>query len=97
MILFTNFTFTSCQEKGTIPSIKLIEALVLYTGEPEVDGCGYMLKIGDEQYKPLNLSPQHQTDSLELLIEYEVDPTGFHCGDLPHPKTTVRLIEAYKK
>lgn len=42
----------------------------MYTGEPEVDGCGYMLKIVEEMYKPLNLSADFQMDSLKVSVTY---------------------------
>ena len=93
VILFSGLLCANCQEKEPITELSFTSALVLYTGEPEVDGCGYMLKIGDEQYKPLNLAPKYQKDSLHLTLSYEIDSSGFSCGDLPYPKTTIRLIE----
>lgn len=85
-----------CKDDSGGPAT-LTKALVVYTGEPEVDGCGYMLRIDGEEYKPLNLPAHYQQDSLELAVAYEQDPSGFLCGDLTHPVPTIHLTEMHTR
>lgn len=87
----------SCNKEKVKNAGEYTEGLVMYTGATEVDGCGYMLKIGDIVYKPLNLPTDYEKDSLGVWIKYNVTADGFQCGDVSTLKTTINLVEIKKK
>jgi hypothetical protein len=90
--------FSCSSDEGTLETNKdFVNAEVIYTGEPEVDGCGYMLKIEDDRYKPVNLPSQYQQHKLQVMIIYQEDPAGYLCGDLPYPIATIEILDIIKK
>jgi hypothetical protein len=54
--------------------------MVVYMGEPEVDGCGWLMQIDGEYFYPVNLADEFKVDSLELQIKYYYDPVEYRCG-----------------
>jgi len=72
------------------------EGLILFTGEIAVDGCGYMLKLEDHLYKPINLPASFEIDSLKVIVNYELTQDGYQCGLSPTPKTTIKINEIKK-
>lgn len=99
-LLFTSLlTFASCSSDEDTVAINndFVSAEVIYTGEPEVDGCGYMLKIEDERYKPINLPSKYRQNRLKVMLTFKEDPTGYFCGDLPYPQTTIEILEIVKE
>lgn len=99
LLLTVSTIFFSCSsDEDTIEiSNDFISGEVIYTGEPEVDGCGYMLIIDEERYKPINLPPSYHQHKLKVMLTYKEDPTGYLCGDLPYPQTTIEILEIIKK
>lgn len=86
LIIFT----LNCEEGNEViyePNAKLI-----WTGEKDVDGCGFFVEIDSIQYKPENeaiLPPQYRTaEPLDVTVQYidllyEIE---YFCGDLPDAK-----------
>lgn len=61
--------FKGCKEKTLFPNEK--EGMVIWTGSSQVDaGCDYMIVINSTRYKPLNLSPEFEQDSLLVKVKY---------------------------
>lgn len=56
------------------------KAIVLFAGDPAVDGCGWLLDIENKLYAPVNLNPKFQVDSLGVTVKYEVQPGTWNCG-----------------
>jgi hypothetical protein len=56
------------------------DAWVINMGAPEVDGCGWMIQIGDEYYYPVNLEDKYKIEVLPVKIKYYYDPVEFRCG-----------------
>ena len=56
------------------------EAWVIFMGAPEVDGCGWMIQIGDEYFYPVNLEDEYRVEVLPVKIRYTYDPVEFRCG-----------------
>ncbi|MFD2520583.1 hypothetical protein [Emticicia soli] len=56
------------------------KAIVVFEGDPAVDGCGWLLSVKDKFYYPVNLSSQYQVDSLEVTVKYEIQSTKWTCG-----------------
>jgi hypothetical protein len=86
--LFLMISILSCEEGNEViyePNAKLI-----WTGEYDVDGCGFFVEIDSVQYKPENesiLPPQYRTsEPIDVTVQYidlqyEIE---FFCGDLPN-------------
>ena len=84
-----------CEEGNEIiyePNAKLV-----WTGEYDVDGCGFFVEIDSIQYKPENeaiLPPQYRTDEpLDVTVQY-IDllyDIEYTCGDSPE-KQRARAI-----
>ncbi len=55
-------------------------ATVVYMGAPEVDGCGWLIEMGDEYYYPVNLEDEFRIQGLSVSIKYAYDPIEFRCG-----------------
>jgi hypothetical protein len=53
---------------------------VVFTGAPELDGCGWTIQIGEVAYHPVNLSLSYQINDLPVLIKFRTEADGFHCG-----------------
>ena len=69
--------YACAEEEG--PLIEA-EAMVVDTGSPAVDGCGWLIKIGEEYYKPENLAEKYQVDDLEVSISYFLSGGVYSCG-----------------
>ena len=54
--------------------------IILDAGDPAVDGCGWLIGISDQIYKPIELDEQFQTDSLEVNLEYKILGSEWNCG-----------------
>jgi hypothetical protein len=59
-------------------------AVIINSGPVAADGCGWLIHINgtNEEYSPVNLSPDYQKDSLKVNIAYHVLTTKFFCGQL---------------
>ena len=55
-------------------------ARVVNMGAPEADGCGWMIRIGDEYFYPVNLEDEYRVENLPVIILYTYDPVEFRCG-----------------
>jgi hypothetical protein len=99
LLLSTLIILFSCSsDEGAIETDNdFVTAEVIYTGEPEVDGCGYMLIIDEERYKPFNLPTKFKQHKLKVMLTYKIDPKGFLCGDLPYAQTTIEILDIIKK
>jgi len=82
MVLFSGLIMlTSCRvEPNENCQYGFKKGVVLYSGAPEVDGCGWLIEIDSETYHPVNLSLADQVAGLPVLIKFTDDPTGFRCG-----------------
>jgi len=68
-------------------------ALVQNTGAVAADGCGWLLSISGQYYKPDSLSTSFQKDSLKVLVDYITMGTSFQCGLNPDNKIPVIHIK----
>lgn len=85
--IFFFIALISC-EKGNEVNYER-DAILTWTGEYDVDGCGFFVEIDSIQYKPENegIIPKafKTTDTLKVTIQYidvlyEIE---YYCGDLP--------------
>ncbi len=86
-ILLAAFIILSCDKND------FVDATVYDFGEPAVDGCGWVIEVGSEFYKPTNLEPQYQIDQLEIKIDFEKLSSRANCGLLPNAYQEIEIIK----
>ena len=75
----------ACQEDNAEIQSKT-EALLVWTGEPAADGCGYFIEMNDREYKPENetIIPEifKNESSTVVIITYSRlnERTKYNCG-----------------
>lgn len=83
--------FSSACEEGNDVIFEQ-DAKLIWTGEYDVDGCGFFIEIDTIQYKPENegiIPPEYKkSEPLEVTVQYidllyEIE---YSCGDLPDPQ-----------
>ena len=81
--LFLMLTFgiiaVSCDNKSD-QGLQTTNGLVLNYGNPEVDGCGWVIKFDTVVYSPVNLNTDFKQDSLKVKVDYQILNTYFSCG-----------------
>ncbi|MCK9207292.1 MAG: hypothetical protein M0P66_09300 [Salinivirgaceae bacterium] len=80
------------------------EGLLTWTGEYEVDGCGFFITINEHKYKPENesmIDKSYKSGTISVIVEYQLLDKQIQsaCGDLPTPTLTdaIELISIKKK
>lgn len=71
LILFATIILLVGCKKNDIETFKS-DAIVIFEGDPAIDGCGYFLLISNEKYKPVTLEQQFCEDSLYVEIKYQI-------------------------
>ena len=56
------------------------DATVINAGAVAADGCGWVIRIGDTNYSPTNLTDEFKETELKVSIRYQTLPTKFECG-----------------
>ncbi len=72
-----------------------IDAMVLFYGDPALDGCGWVLEVASEIYMPKNLPSEFQKDSLPVNIKFQEQGRA-NCG-LLQDKYPAMYIEKIRK
>ena len=82
------FIFTIACDEGNDVIVEP-NAQLVWTGNYDVDGCGFFVKIDSIQYKPENegiIPPEYRTiEPLSITVQY-IDllyDIEYSCGDLP--------------
>jgi len=53
---------------------------VIFTGAPEVDGCGWLIQIDSANYHPVNLDDAFRINGLGVRIKYDEVTDVYRCG-----------------
>ncbi|MBS7565198.1 hypothetical protein KHS38_12365 [Mucilaginibacter sp. Bleaf8] len=69
----------NCEEKHKYDNAETT-ATIIDTGSPALDGCGWLIKIGDTTYAPDNLPENFQLDNIQVKITYKESDATFRCG-----------------
>ncbi|MCC8410161.1 hypothetical protein LJ707_14570 [Mucilaginibacter sp. UR6-1] len=59
---------------------KQAEGMMINTGSPAADGCGWLIAIDKVMYSPDNLPASFMQDSLKVKVDYTNLKTRFGCG-----------------
>ena len=80
-LLITIISLGSRKEKDTASAFRVnAKGLVLFAGDPSVDGCGWLVQIDTINYSPIILDSEFKKDSLHILVDYELLNSKFKCG-----------------
>jgi len=93
ILLLSLLLIFGCEDKEK-DQIREADALLRWTGEFAVDGCGFFIDIKDHEYKPEDEKTIH--DSLKIsggadvFIRYELlnEKIEYYCGESPQPSKT---------
>lgn len=87
-------TFVSCHvEPNEGCEYGFSKGIVVFTGAPEVDGCGWQIIIDSVWYHPVNLDKDFQVSELPVLIKFVSDPEEFRCGRGGIAIPSIRITE----
>jgi hypothetical protein len=74
-----------------------LDAVILDLGSPAVDGCGFVLEIGDKIYYPINLEEKYQIGGKTVKVRYsvleEIHPCGFPHSEIKYQKINIKKIK----
>lgn len=73
----TLFIWFSCDEEQ---DYRTADAIIIDAGNPAADGCGWLIEISNETFKPTELDEQFQENNLSVTIEYKVLYSEWSCG-----------------
>lgn len=77
-------TLLSCEREDS--NIITGQGILNWTGEYEVDGCGFFITIGDIEYKPENesiIGDSFKQQNMRVMLKYELRDRQIEkwCGD----------------
>ena len=99
LFLFSISFFYSCEEKNDV--IFVPDAKLIWTGDYDVDGCGFFVETNGNIYKPENegiIPPEYRvSDSLSITVQfidllYDID---YYCGDSPDKQSAKAIKLVY--
>ena len=80
LLLLTAFVFalslSACKKDQPV----FTDATVINAGAVAADGCGWVVRIGDTNYSPTNLTNEFKETELKVSIRYRTLTTKFECG-----------------
>ena len=73
--------------------------IILYFGDPAVNGCGWVIKIDTTIYSPIELETKFKIDSLEVKLDCEILDSWWKCGwrEPGYREIQIKTIEILKK
>ncbi len=69
--------------------------LVRYLGDTAQNGCGYLIEIMNEKYKPLSLDIQFQEPDLLVTLRYRRLNSYFECLDPGNHFREIEILEIH--
>jgi len=77
-ILF--FVLIGATTQSCIPDENFLPGTIIDSGDPALDGCGWLLEVGTFTYKPTELDAAFQKDGLQVNVEFTETNTSISCG-----------------
>ena len=92
MLSLLTVLFFACKDKYEFENV-----VVKDFGSPAVDGCGWVIEISSEIYKPLDLAQEFQIDELPVRIKYELLSSKANCGFAQNVYYEIEIREIEKR
>jgi len=67
-----------CEE--SVEQTDRMDAVTFFTGDPAVDGCGWLLITEQDTLSPVNLDSEFHEDSLKVRIRYKKLSDSVFCA-----------------
>ena len=101
MVLMTVFCSYSCTRSRDFNTCEhkngYKDAVILDTGPLASDGCGWVVRVGDDQYyHPENLDEKFWQNDLQVQVCYELTTDKFYCGIAGNPMPVIRIYSIKK-
>ena len=91
LILFGFLAFSACEKEN-----KLVYAIIRDGGDPAVDGCGWLIEMSYETFKPKNLTDEFKVNGMEVEIKYDKLDGMADCGLSQDAFHEISLKEIHK-
>lgn len=88
-ILSISVLFFSCNKQ------KSIKGTVKDYGAPELDGCGWVIDVNGEIFKPTNLDAEYKVHELDIKFDYKDLKSTVGCGINPNAFKQIELLKVY--
>jgi hypothetical protein len=94
--------FVSCHKdyscEGCQPQEGLLDAVIIYTGPVQSDGCDWMVKVGtDHYYHPDVLADAFKQNDLAVKIRFQLKSDLFFCGFVATGIPVIHLLTIRKQ
>ena len=96
LLLLTAFIFAISFAACKKDQPAFTDATVINAGAVAADGCGWVIRIGDVNYSPTNLTDEFKETELKVRIGYQTLSSKFQCGwgqQIPE----IKLLEIRKR
>jgi len=70
----------SCVKDEKETNSNQVNGMILYFGDPAVDGCGWVIKTDTIVFSPIELESEFKIDSLKVTFEFKLLDTWWKCG-----------------
>ena len=90
-------TFDGCEKKTDANIFSDIDGVVLFYGDPSVDGCGWIIKTNDLEYSPISIDAAFQKANLNVNLSFEVLTTTWNCGWRVPGYKQIKIINIKKR
>jgi len=91
LILICVLTLSACKKED-----KLVYAIIRDGGDPAADGCGWLIEMSYETFKPKNLSDEFKVNGMEVEIKYDKLDGMADCGLSQDAFHEISLKEIHK-
>jgi hypothetical protein len=71
-------SYIGCKKDNNIKSDKT--GTVINYGNPSADGCGWVIRVDQVDYKPENLDKTYEVNNLKVNIDYNLLKSSYQCG-----------------
>jgi len=66
--------------KIEVNSSLLTQGMIMYEGEPAADGCGWLISVGTNIYKPIELPTEFKIENKSVILYYKSTQETYRCG-----------------
>jgi len=94
--IFLLMAFSCKEDEEKMDSQKQnVSGLVLYFGDPAVNGCGWLIEIDSVIYSPILLDSMFKKDSLKIILDCDILKTTWNCGwrEPGYPNIEIKKIK----
>jgi hypothetical protein len=69
---------------------------VVFAGDTSYNGCGFLINILNQKYKPVNLNEEFKEPDIWVTLEYRILNQQFSCNDPVEQYFKIEILEIDK-